>query len=46
MAFKVDLDSVNAANGTDAKHELGTVATSFDPMRRRMHVDLNADPRE
>ncbi|RYP29183.1 hypothetical protein DL767_006876 [Monosporascus sp. MG133] len=39
MAFEVDLDSIKPE--ADGKPELGTSSTQFDPMRRKMHVDLN-----
>ncbi|RYP85476.1 hypothetical protein DL770_005034 [Monosporascus sp. CRB-9-2] len=39
MAFEVDLDSIKPE--ADGKPELGTSSTQFDPMRRKMHVELN-----
>ncbi|KAI0019661.1 AB-hydrolase YheT [Xylariomycetidae sp. FL0641] len=44
MAFKVDLDSIDPKTG--AKVEFGTPesAGEFDPVRRKMHVNLNRGP--
>ncbi|RYP24553.1 hypothetical protein DL765_000573 [Monosporascus sp. GIB2] len=39
MAFEVDLDSIKPE--AEGKPRLGTSTTQFDPMRRKMHVDLN-----
>jgi hypothetical protein len=39
MAFKVDLESVEQVTTENPSH--GYAPTHYDPMRRRMHVDLN-----